>query len=106
MNCTRKVVALCALVFVVFVSIALEPTSAQVITNHSVLPPLPLGQFRVGATAIDPVFHFPIVRLTDAKASNKQGTFPNYSKRQAWNADETLLLLQSDDGEGALLYDG
>ncbi len=33
------------------------------------------------------------------------GVFPDYSKRQAWNADETLLLLRNGDGN-ALLFDG
>lgn len=53
----------------------------------------------------DPVFKTSIVRITDAVSIGKPGLFPDYAKRQAWNSDESLLLLRSDDGS-TLLFDG
>jgi hypothetical protein len=59
----------------------------------------------VGVPFIDPVFKTKVTRISDAQALSKPGVFPYYSKRQAWNCDESLLIVLSDDG-GSLLFDG
>ena len=74
--------------------------------NYDILPPpANIPKPAVSVPFIDPVFKTRITRITDAKASSKPGLFPIYSKFQAWNSDESLLLLRSDDGS-VLLYDG
>jgi hypothetical protein len=45
------------------------------------------------------------MRITDARGAGIKGIVPDYSKRQAWNANDTLLLLRSGDGN-TLLFDG
>jgi hypothetical protein len=60
---------------------------------------------QVGTTIKDPVFGTRVMRVADARANKVAGIFPDYAKRQAWNADESLLLLRTGDGN-ALLYDG
>jgi len=75
------------------------------ITSHNSLAQPNIVKPRVGVSFIDPVFNTSLVRLTDARAKKIPGIFPDYSKRQAWNADESLLLLRTGDGN-TLLYDG
>lgn len=75
------------------------------ITHHNPLAQPSVAKPRVGALFPDPVFKTPLVRITDARSQKLPGIFPDYSKRQAWNADESLLLLRTGDGN-ALLYDG
>ena len=53
----------------------------------------------VGVPYSDPVFGASVVRLTDAVTAGKAGIIPTYSKRQAWNSDESLLMLQTGNGE-------
>jgi hypothetical protein len=53
----------------------------------------------------DPVFGTTITRISDAVQEHLQGLFPQYSKRQVWNSDESKILLFTDDGS-ARLYDG
>ena len=77
----------------------------QFVSHHNpvfqgdVTQPLP------GAPFNDPNFLTPVVRLTDARASGIHGLFPAYSKRQAWNSDESLMILRTGWGE-AHLYNG
>jgi len=95
---------------------AISPTHAAVqsasstrpinwITNHNPLAQPNVAKPVVGVPFIDPVFKTSLVRLGDARLQKIPGIFPDYSKRQAWNADESLLLLRTGDGN-ALLYDG
>ena len=78
---------------------------AQFVTSHESLPQPEISEPLVGVQITDSVFGTTFQRLTDARAAGLDGVFPDYSKRQAWNADETLLLLRTGDGE-ALLYEG
>lgn len=75
---------------------------AQPVTNHLALamPDLPKPVAR--SSIADPVFGSRLVRLTDSVAAGLPGAFPQYSRRQAWNADETRLLLLSDNGQFSL----
>jgi len=59
----------------------------------------------VFGTYVDPVFGTTVERITDGIAGGLNGIVPQYSKRQAWNADESKLLLFSGDGV-AMLCDG
>lgn len=45
------------------------------------------------------------MRLTDARSAGIHGLFPDYSKRQAWNSDESLLILRSGMGD-TYLFNG
>ncbi len=75
------------------------------IRSHEALPITRPARPAQGKTYADPTFGTTIQRITDAKKLGLQGCFPQYSKRQAWNTDESLLLLFSDDGS-TRLYDG
>lgn len=77
----------------------------QLVTNHNAIyqgdatKPLPGVQFT------DPNFHTPVTRLTDARTAGIHGLAPDYSKRQAWNSDESFMMLRSGWGE-TYLYNG
>lgn len=73
--------------------------------DHSAIPQQELPKPNVGVALNDPSFGARMMRITDARAMKASGIVPEYSKRQAWNADEALLLLRSGDGN-ALLFDG
>ena len=79
--------------------------SAQWITAHDARPAPAADRPAVRAMRFDPVFGTAVTRVTDAVASGWTGAFPQYSKRQAWNADESYLLLFSDFGN-TWLFDG
>lgn len=68
-------------------------------------PPENMAQPAVGVPFTDPIFKTHVVRITDARATGQKGLCPDYSKRQAWNSDDSLLLLRSADGL-FLLYNG
>jgi len=55
-------------------------------------------------TFTDPVLKTSVTRITDAKKMGYSGIVPDYSKRQAWNCDETLFILKTCDGK-TLLFD-
>jgi hypothetical protein len=66
--------------------------------------PMPeVDQPAVGERLTDPVFGTTIIRLTDVGAGGV--IKPMYSTIQAWNADESLMILYEVDG-GHQLYDG
>ncbi len=54
---------------------------------------------------MDPNFGTLVTRLTDARTDQIHGLFPDYSKRQVWNSDESLLLLRSGWGD-TYLFNG
>ncbi|MBI4898139.1 MAG: hypothetical protein HY827_07210 [Actinobacteria bacterium] len=63
----------------------------------------------LGDSYVDPVFDTRVRRLTltpePGSAGGAAGTVPEYSKAQAWNADDSLFLLRGTDGS-SVLYDG
>ncbi len=77
---------------------------AQLVTHHNPVaqPDIPIPA--VGAVFTDMKFHSSVTRITNSYSSDIAGAFPDYSKRQAWNSDETLLMLRSASGE-VLIYD-
>ncbi len=78
---------------------------SQFVTGHSVIFQGDLVQPQKGVLIADPNFKTPLLRLTDARAAGIHGLFPDYSKRQAWNSNESLMILRSGTGE-AYLYNG
>lgn len=80
--------------------------SAVPITHHD---PLPIERTLARPNYLSPINHpvfaTSITRVTDAEINNIQGVVPEYSKRQAFNADGSLLLLRSAQG-GVLIFDG
>lgn len=87
-------------------ALSTEPPSSQSWITHA----KPLAQPNVAKPQVnvaikDPIFGTRLTRIADARANKVSGIFPDYAKRQAWNADESLLLLRTGDGN-ALLVDG
>jgi len=80
-------------------------TDGHVVTNHDTLFMPKIDKPEVGEIFIDPVFGTPIQRLTNAKSSGWPGCVPQYSKRQAWNADDSRMILTVDGGYFGL-FDG
>lgn len=79
--------------------------SAQWVTNHDPIFMSDVSKPTVYNTYIDPKFGTTVERISDCISQSFNGIVPHYSKRQAWNADGSILLLFSGDGEG-LLCDG
>ncbi len=88
-----------------FLLVISNEATSQWITSHNPLPQPNIPQPSVMNSFIDPVFGTSIIRLTNARNENVPGIIPQYSKRQAWNSDETLMLLITGDGN-VRLYDG
>ncbi len=81
-------------------------SNAQWVTNHNPVFQANISQPSVGTLFTDPKFGTTVIRLTNARTSGLAGIVPNYSKRQAWNSDESLMML-SDYGNGNVrLYNG
>lgn len=76
------------------------------VTDNKRRPVQPLEKPAPGKSVIDPAFGTRIYRITNARYESV--IKPLYSPTQAWNADETLLILYhtSDDQSGHSLYDG
>ncbi len=89
----------------IFFGGGMNPLFAQTITGSQTIPQSTLQKPAVGTPVADPAFKTTLRRLTNARAVAMKGIFPEYSKRQAWNADESLLLLREGEGK-ALLYEG
>jgi hypothetical protein len=79
--------------------------NGQFVTNHNALFQGEMTQPLPGVQFSDPNFHTPVTRLTDARTAGIHGLFPDYSKRQAWNSNESLMILRTGWGE-AHLYNG
>jgi len=58
-----------------------------------------------GATYTDQVFGTTVKRLTNAQADGFNGVVPDYSKREAWNLDGSLMMLRDSDSN-VQLFDG
>lgn len=71
---------------------------SQFVTHHNPVFAPNIPRPSAGVTFADPKFNSFVTRITDARSSGKPGIIPIYSKRQAWNKDESLLILQTGDG--------
>ncbi|MBI5324942.1 MAG: T9SS type A sorting domain-containing protein [Ignavibacteriae bacterium] len=93
------------LCFAIILFINLDYSISQLVSHHNPLfcPDKPKPE--VNSTYTDQVFGTSVTRMTSASENGFNGIIPEYSKRQAWNADETLLMLRSGDGE-VLLFNG
>ncbi len=89
----------------ILVCVSATPLCAQFVTHHASVFQSLVAQPAKGAAIDDPHFGARITRLTNARADGAPGYMPQYAKRQAWNADGSLLLLFSGDGR-TLLHDG
>jgi hypothetical protein len=78
----------------------------QPITSHDPLFMPFQSQPLQGGTVTDPVFGTSVTRLTDSVNSGNLGIVPQYSKRQAWNANDSLIMLLNGDDGYFSLYDG
>lgn len=76
---------------------------AGLITDTSAHPMTPRSPPAVGTAYVDAEFHTTIRRITDVGGTD--AIAPIYSPNQAWNADESYLLLYHV-GRGHELYDG
>ncbi len=92
-------------VWVVCVASGPAARSAAPLTHHLPIPVPAWDLPSVGVTTVDPAFGTTWVRVTDARALGWPGAAPMYSKRQAWNADESRMLVRLGDGRFAL-FDG
>jgi len=90
-----------AIIALAFVKIS----NAQWITHHNPVPQPDIAKPAVGVPITDPQFGTTVMRISNARESEFAGIVPQYSKRQAWNADDSFLLLHTGDGR-TLLYDG
>ena len=78
---------------------------SQWVTHHQSVFQPDIPKPSLGYSFIDQKFGTTLIRISNARLSGYAGTVPQYSKRQAWNADESRLLLFTGDGK-TLLYDG
>lgn len=78
---------------------------SQWIINHSPIFQPDFAKPSVGSVFTDPKFGTPVMRLTNAFSQSVHGFVPDYSKRQAWNSDESLMILRTGWGE-TYLYNG
>jgi hypothetical protein len=80
---------------------------AGLVQDLAAHPMTPLAAPAVGQSVVDPEFRTRIRRVTAVPRSEGENAVikPVYSTVQAWNADETLLLLWHR-GKGHELYDG
>ncbi|MBI4854662.1 MAG: hypothetical protein HY819_22920 [Acidobacteria bacterium] len=98
--------ALISILLVVFMIIVFpSATLAQIISGHGLIPQPEMSKPNVGEIIKEPVFNTNLVRITNTSLGNKEGAFPNSAKRQAWNVDESLMLINTGEGK-TLLYDG
>lgn len=72
--------------------------NAQFITHHGVVPSSKVDKPTVGIPIFDPRFGTVITRISDSKSTDESGIFPQGASRQAWNANDSLLLLKTGNG--------
>jgi hypothetical protein len=77
---------------------------SSLVSTHVPIPAPKIARPLAGRSVTDPEFGTKVTRITGAAAAAVPGIFPYYSRRQAFNADETRLLLATGDG-GWRLYD-
>ncbi|MEM7115334.1 MAG: leucine-rich repeat domain-containing protein [Chloroflexota bacterium] len=81
---------------------------ASLVTDRNPRPMTPLAKPALGQAVVDPEFGTTIRRITniDTVVPNGQGVMkPMYNTVQAWNADESYLILYQV-GDGHHLYNG
>lgn len=88
-----------------YVILNLSIVNSQWVTHHESVFQPNLTKPIIGIPITDPRFGTTLIRISNARASGYAGVVPQYSKRQAWNADNSRLLLFTGDGM-TLLYDG
>lgn len=76
---------------------------AQWITNHDPVYHGNYSQPQYLKPFMDPNFGKSITRITNARTNGFAGIVPHYSKREAWNSDESLMILSTCSGETLLL---
>ena len=79
--------------------------NAQWVTNHNPLFMPSVTKPAAYSSYTDPIFGTSVERISDCISLGFDGVVPDYSKRQAWNADESYLLLRSGTSD-ALLCNG
>lgn len=80
-------------------------TAQQLVTDPTLIisePSTPRPP--VFSTYTDPKFNTQITRITDAAQLNSGITVPIYSQLQAWNADQSMILLQTNQIMNANTY--
>lgn len=82
-----------------------ETGSSQFVTHHDPVAQASVQRPSFMMQSTDPKFGTTLLRLTDARGGRKPGMMPQYSKRQVWNANDSLMLLISGDGT-THLYNG
>lgn len=92
-------------IFLVLFKLSLISVYAQLINNHNAIPQSYLPKPLIGVPYIDPAFNSSLQRISDAGAGSIPGIFPDYSKHQAWNSDESMIMLRNGNGE-VLFYSG
>ena len=77
------------------------------VSDSTLHEPAAIVEPGLGQTYVDPVFATTVKRLTVTPAPRARkstaGLVPEYSKVQAWNCDDSLLLLRCTDGRSFLL---
>ncbi len=89
--------------FLAGASFNLTPVSAQWVTTHDPLAQPDLPKPTVFTPYVDQKFGTTVERITNARFMGFPGIVPQYSKRQAWNSDESLMITLSCDGRILLL---
>lgn len=100
-----KLIIFSVVIIFTFLSHANPTPFSKWITHHSSIHQSNILKPEINAPFFDPVFGTKIVRLSIANKLKASSVIPQYSKRQAWNSNESLFLLHSGDGK-VLLYDG
>ncbi len=92
--------------FLVLVSLLCTGVShGQWVTSHDAVFQTTAAKPAGGIAFVDVNFGTEVRRLTDARGSGIASIVPQYSKREAWNSDQSRLLLFTGGGT-ARLYDG
>ncbi|MDP1725879.1 MAG: T9SS type A sorting domain-containing protein [Bacteroidota bacterium] len=88
-----------SIVFLTLLSVFLSRNlHAQFVTHHNAIFQPEISIPQAGINITDPKFGTHLKRVTNARVAGKAGCFPDYSKRQAWNSDQTSLMLRSANG--------
>ena len=99
---------LCALLFPILPSLSEAATNLceGLVQDKNSRPVTSLAKPAKRAAVVDPAFGTTIRRITAVPTGNENAVIkPMYSTMQAWNADESLMILWQR-GKGHLLYDG
>jgi hypothetical protein len=100
-----KIIALSVLYFTIH-CLLISPVKAQWVTHHDPVFQPNVAQPALGVPITDPRFGSTIIRLSDARSIGLAGIIPDYSKRQAWNADQSLMMLRDNGNGNYRLYNG